>query len=68
MVGFAAETDDLEDNAREKLRRKKLDLIVANDVTREGAGFGVETNIVTLIGPNGTPSAIPSSPRTTSPI
>ncbi|HXR26181.1 MAG TPA: bifunctional phosphopantothenoylcysteine decarboxylase/phosphopantothenate--cysteine ligase CoaBC [Candidatus Binataceae bacterium] len=53
MVGFAAETGDLEDNAREKLRRKKLDLIVANDVTLEGAGFGAETNIVTLIGRNG---------------
>jgi len=53
MVGFAAETGDLEDNAREKLRRKKLDLIVANDVTLEGAGFGTETNIVTLIGRNG---------------
>ena len=53
MVGFAAETGDLEDNAREKLRRKKLDLIVANDVTLEGAGFGAETNIVTLIGQDG---------------
>ncbi len=53
MVGFAAETADLEDNARDKLRRKKLDLIVANDVTLEGAGFGTETNIVTLIGRDG---------------
>jgi phosphopantothenoylcysteine decarboxylase/phosphopantothenate--cysteine ligase len=53
MVGFAAETADLEDNARDKLKRKKLDLIVANDVTLEGAGFGTETNIVTLIGRDG---------------
>ena len=53
MVGFAAETGDLEENAREKLRRKKLDLIVANDVTLEGAGFGADTNIVTLIGQDG---------------
>jgi phosphopantothenoylcysteine decarboxylase / phosphopantothenate---cysteine ligase len=53
LVGFAAETDDLEANARDKLRRKKLDLIVANDVTQEGAGFGVDTNIVTLIGADG---------------
>jgi len=49
MVGFAAETEDLQANARGKLARKGLDLIVANDVTLEGAGFGVDTNIVTLI-------------------
>ncbi len=53
MVGFAAETGDLEDNAREKLKRKKLDLIVANDVTQEGAGFGTDTNIVTIVGADG---------------
>ena len=53
MIGFAAETDDLEVNARDKLKRKGLDLIVANDVTKEGAGFGVDTNIVTLITPDG---------------
>jgi len=54
MIGFAAETDDLELNARDKLKRKGLDLIVANDVTEEGAGFGVDTNIVTLITSDGT--------------
>jgi phosphopantothenoylcysteine decarboxylase/phosphopantothenate--cysteine ligase len=53
MIGFAAETDDLESHAREKLKRKGLDLIVANDVTQEGAGFGVDTNIVTFITPDG---------------
>ena len=53
LVGFAAETDELEANARAKLKRKGLDLIVANDVTREGAGFEVDTNIVTLIGSDG---------------
>jgi phosphopantothenoylcysteine decarboxylase/phosphopantothenate--cysteine ligase len=53
LIGFAAETDDLEANARAKLKRKGLDLIVANDVTREGAGFQVDTNIVTLIGSDG---------------
>ncbi|HVN64280.1 MAG TPA: bifunctional phosphopantothenoylcysteine decarboxylase/phosphopantothenate--cysteine ligase CoaBC [Candidatus Binataceae bacterium] len=53
LVGFAAETEALEVNARDKLRRKHLDLIVANDVTVEGAGFGVDTNIVTFIGTNG---------------
>ncbi len=49
LIGFAAETNDLDANARDKLKRKQLDLIVANDVTQEGAGFGVDTNIVTLI-------------------
>jgi phosphopantothenoylcysteine decarboxylase/phosphopantothenate--cysteine ligase len=53
LVGFAAETRDLEINARDKLKRKHLDLIVANDVTREGAGFGVDTNIVTIFGADG---------------
>ncbi len=49
VVGFAAETDDLVRHAREKLQRKRLDLIVANDITREGAGFDKDTNIVTLL-------------------
>ncbi len=49
LVGFAAETDDLLANARQKLSKKNLDLIVANDVTQPGAGFGVDTNIVTLV-------------------
>lgn len=49
LVGFAAETNDVLENARGKLQRKKADLFVANDVSAEGAGFGVETNIVTLI-------------------
>ena len=53
LIGFAAETDDLLENARDKLRRKRLDLIVANDVTEAGAGFAVDTNIVTLIGADG---------------
>ena len=49
LVGFAAETQAVETNAAEKLERKNLDMIVANDVTAAGAGFGVDTNIVTLI-------------------
>lgn len=49
LVGFAAETQDVLANARRKLGRKNLDMIVANDVTAEGAGFGVETNIATLV-------------------
>ena len=49
IVGFAAETDAVESAAREKLLRKGLDLMVANDVSRTDAGFGVDTNIVTLL-------------------
>jgi phosphopantothenoylcysteine decarboxylase/phosphopantothenate--cysteine ligase len=48
-VGFAAETNQVTENAREKLEKKNLDLIVANDVTKPGAGFNVDTNIATLI-------------------
>ena len=52
-VGFAAETHDLLANAQEKLKRKRLDLIVANDVTATDAGFAVDTNRVTLLGTDG---------------
>ncbi|MBV8087733.1 MAG: bifunctional phosphopantothenoylcysteine decarboxylase/phosphopantothenate--cysteine ligase CoaBC, partial [Chloroflexi bacterium] len=48
-IGFAAETQNLVENARGKLERSKLDLIVANDVTAEGSGFGTDTNQVVLI-------------------
>jgi phosphopantothenoylcysteine decarboxylase / phosphopantothenate---cysteine ligase len=48
LVGFAAETDRMAENARQKLARKGADMIVANDVTQEGAGFDSDTNIVTL--------------------
>jgi len=49
IVGFAAETEDMVANAKKKLDSKQLDMIVANDVCREGAGFEVDTNIVTVI-------------------
>ena len=49
VVGFAMETDDAEANARKKLNGKHLNLIVLNDLNTEGAGFGVDTNVVTLI-------------------
>ena len=49
LVAFAAETDRVLENAKGKLAKKNADLIVANDVTREGAGFGVDTNAVTLV-------------------
>jgi phosphopantothenoylcysteine decarboxylase/phosphopantothenate--cysteine ligase len=52
-VGFAAESHDLIEHAQEKLVRKKLDLIVANDITASDAGFGVETNRVVLISAQG---------------
>jgi phosphopantothenoylcysteine decarboxylase/phosphopantothenate--cysteine ligase len=48
LVGFAAETNQVAENARAKLARKSVDMIVANDVTQEGAGFDTDTNIVTL--------------------
>ena len=49
VVGFAAESERVVEHAREKLRRKNLDAIVANDITRDGAGFDSETNAVTII-------------------
>ena len=49
MVGFAAETDDLLENARKKLETKKLDLIIANDVSDKSIGFDSNENEVTLI-------------------
>ena len=49
VVGFAAETERVLDNARDKLRRKNLDAVVANDLTQDGAGFDTETNVITLL-------------------
>jgi len=59
LVGFAAETENLQQNARSKLERKGMDLIVANDVTRPGAGFGTDTNIVTVYDREGVALALP---------
>jgi len=59
LVGFAAETERTEENALAKLRAKNLDLIVLNDVTRPGAGFDIDTNIVTLYGADGSVSELP---------
>ena len=53
VVGFAAESRDLLVNANEKLKSKKLNFIVANDISSSDAGFGVDTNRVTLLFPNG---------------
>jgi phosphopantothenoylcysteine decarboxylase/phosphopantothenate--cysteine ligase len=59
LVGFAAETEDLLNNALQKLTEKNLDLIVANDVTREGAGFDVDTNIVRFLYRDGRDEELP---------
>ena len=59
LVGFAAETEQLLDNARRKLQDKNLDLIVANDLTAEGAGFAGDTNVVRLIYRNGRVEDLP---------
>jgi phosphopantothenoylcysteine decarboxylase/phosphopantothenate--cysteine ligase len=59
VVGFAAESRDLLKNARSKLESKHLDLIVANDISASGAGFGMDTNRVTLLFPNATEEALP---------
>ena len=53
LVGFSAETNDLINNACEKLASKNLDMIIANDVTQEGAGFGTDTNIIKIIKKDG---------------
>lgn len=59
LVGFSAETGDLEENAKGKLAAKNLDMIVANDVTQEGAGFGTDTNIVRMFFKDGTSRQLP---------
>jgi phosphopantothenoylcysteine decarboxylase/phosphopantothenate--cysteine ligase len=58
-VGFAAESQDLLENARRKLEAKKLDLLVANDITAQDAGFAVDTNRVTLVYGGGCSQALP---------
>ncbi len=62
LVGFAAETGSLA-RAAEKLARKRVDLIVANDVAEEGSGFGSPTNRVTLVAADGTEDALPLLPK-----
>ena len=59
LIGFAAETEQLEKHAMDKLHRKNCDLIVANDVTQEGAGFGTDTNAVNIYDRNGLVESIP---------
>lgn len=59
LVGFAAETNDLLENAKKKLTKKNLDFIVANDLKQEGAGFATDTNIAKLIFSNGKIEELP---------
>lgn len=59
IVGFALETDDVIAHAKEKLAAKALDMIVVNDARETGAGFGVDTNRVTILAPNAEPAVLP---------
>ncbi|MGH7259112.1 MAG: phosphopantothenoylcysteine decarboxylase, partial [Nitrospiraceae bacterium] len=63
LVGFAAETESMLVHAAQKLRDKELDLIVANDVTAEGAGFGSDTNTATLIDRDGRTTRLGVMPK-----
>jgi phosphopantothenoylcysteine decarboxylase / phosphopantothenate---cysteine ligase len=63
VVGFAAETDHVIENARAKLDSKHLDLIVVNDVSRDGIGMGADDNEVTVIGRDGTLRTIARAPK-----
>ncbi|MFP3853890.1 MAG: bifunctional phosphopantothenoylcysteine decarboxylase/phosphopantothenate--cysteine ligase CoaBC [Anaerolineales bacterium] len=64
LVGFAAESQDLERNAREKLLEKGVDLIVANDITAADSGFAVDTNRVTIIDSEGSLQSLPLLSKT----
>ena len=59
LVGFSMETENLIENSRKKLEKKNADFIVANDVSKEGAGFGTDTNMVTLISSSGQIKELP---------
>ncbi len=63
LVGFAAETHDLVANARKKLQRKNLDLMVANDVSQPGAGFDADTNVVKILDAKGAMEELPLLPK-----
>ena len=63
LVGFAAETNDLLDNARSKLERKNVDYIVANDVSRSDIGMDAEENEVTILGRDGSVFEVPKTSK-----
>jgi len=60
VVGFAAETHDVNERAKAKLEAKDLDLVVANDITLPDAGFGTDTNVVTIISRDGSAARLPA--------
>jgi phosphopantothenoylcysteine decarboxylase/phosphopantothenate--cysteine ligase len=64
LVGFAAETENVVENAREKLLRKNLDLIVANDIAQPGAGFSSDTNAAVMIDRTGAVTDLPLREKT----
>jgi phosphopantothenoylcysteine decarboxylase / phosphopantothenate---cysteine ligase len=64
LIGFAAETENVEEYARKKLSSKNADMIVANNVKTEGAGFGTDTNIVTLFKKSGSVTEVPLMSKT----
>lgn len=64
LVGFAAETQDLIKNAKAKLKRKNADYIIANDVSAKGAGFQSDTNIVTILGADGSTVSLAQQTKT----
>ena len=59
LVGFAAESENISENSNKKLKNKNLDLIVANDIKQEGAGFGTDTNIVSIMSKDGKKYELP---------
>jgi phosphopantothenoylcysteine decarboxylase/phosphopantothenate--cysteine ligase len=59
LVGFAAETENILHNGLEKMRKKKTNMLVVNDITKPGAGFGTETNIVSFLFDDGTRKDLP---------
>ncbi len=64
LIGFAAETDDVERNALRKLKDKQLDMIVVNDLLKKGSGFGSDTNAVTILDRSGKRIELPTMPKT----
>ncbi|MBC18288.1 MAG: bifunctional phosphopantothenoylcysteine decarboxylase/phosphopantothenate--cysteine ligase CoaBC [Desulfovibrio sp.] len=64
LIGFAAETNSIQEAAQGKMQRKNLDLIAANDITQEGSGFGVSTNAMFVLDKNGRKETWPQLPKT----
>jgi phosphopantothenoylcysteine decarboxylase/phosphopantothenate--cysteine ligase len=63
VVGFAAETNDVVTYAKIKMGKKDLDMVVANDITKEGAGFDTDTNIATIVTRGGSETDLPKMPK-----